>query len=655
MGKETRKLSSDAYKEIPGNQYEPYIGKNEFLPEFTFKAIFTGIILGILFAAANAYIGLKIGLTVSASIPVAVMAIAIFRILGRGSILENNMVQTVGSAGESLAAGIIFTFPALIIWGMKPELTKIFVFSLLGGLLGVLFMIPLRSLLISRQHGLLPYPEGTACAEVLVAGDKGGTEAKTVFAGLGIGSLYEFLMNGLKLWNFRPSWNIPFYKGGKIIGEITPALLGVGYIIGPRISAIMLSGGAIAWLVIIPLIMALGQNSTEPIYPADTLISQMSIKEIWHYYIRYIGAGAVAFGGLITLVRAIPTILDTFKTGLRSITNNDSKHDARTDRNLSMLIVTGGSVLIAVCLWLVLSFWTATEIPVVSNLLVALLMVIFSFFFVTVSSRIVGLIGSSSNPVSGMTITTLLLTSLIFSLMGWTTDAHMVIALSVGAVVCISIAIAGDISQDLKTGFLVGATPWKQQVGEFLGILTSAIFIGWVILRLHKGVGIGSEALPAPQATLMSLVVKGVITGKLPWNFVIIGIFLAAIVELIGIRSLPFAVGVYLPLYLTTPIMAGGALRYLTERTKDNGMLNTRRENGILFSSGLIAGSAIVGVGLALTASYSETFVTTLEIGYKWMGPFSNIASLIIFAGLCLLLLSFINKRRILSVSNYKP
>jgi putative OPT family oligopeptide transporter len=444
MGKETRKLSSDAYKEIPGNQYEPYIGKNEFLPEFTFKAIFTGIILGILFAAANAYIGLKIGLTVSASIPVAVMAIAIFRILGRGSILENNMVQTVGSAGESLAAGIIFTFPALIIWGMKPELTKIFVFSLLGGLLGVLFMIPLRSLLISRQHGLLPYPEGTACAEVLVAGDKGGTEAKTVFAGLGIGSLYEFLMNGLKLWNFRPSWNIPFYKGGKIIGEITPALLGVGYIIGPRISAIMLSGGAIAWLVIIPLIMALGQNSTEPIYPADTLISQMSIKEIWHYYIRYIGAGVVAFGGLITLVRAIPTILDTFKTGLRSITNNDSKHDARTDRDLSMLIVTGVSVLIAVCLWLVLSFWTATEIPVVSNLLVALLMVIFSFFFVTVSSRIVGLIGSSSNPVSGMTITTLLLTSLIFSLMGWTTDAHMVIALSVGAVVCISIAIAGD-------------------------------------------------------------------------------------------------------------------------------------------------------------------------------------------------------------------
>lgn len=654
MGKETRKLSSDAYKEVPGNQYEPYIGKNEFLPEFTFKAIFTGIILGILFAAANAYIGLKIGLTVSASIPVAVMAIAIFRILGKGSILENNMVQTVGSAGESLAAGIIFTFPALIIWGMKPELTRIFVFSLLGGLLGVLFMIPLRSLLISRQHGLLPYPEGTACAEVLVAGDKGGTEAKTVFAGLGIGSLYEFLMNGLKLWNFRPSWNIPFYKGGKIIGEITPALLGVGYIIGPRISAIMLSGGAIAWLVIIPLIMAIGQNSTEPIYPADTLISQMSIKEIWHYYIRYIGAGAVAFGGLITLVRAIPTILDTFKTGLRSIINNDSKHDARTDRNLSMLIVTGGSVLIAVCLWLVLSFWTATEIPVVSNLLVALLMVIFSFFFVTVSSRIVGLIGSSSNPVSGMTITTLLLTSLIFSLMGWTTDAHMVIALSVGAVVCISIAIAGDISQDLKTGFLVGATPWKQQVGEFLGILTSAIFIGWVILRLHKGVGIGSEALPAPQATLMSLVVKGVITGKLPWNFVIIGIFLAAIVELIGIRSLPFAVGVYLPLYLTTPIMAGGALRYLTERTKEDNVLNTRRENGILFSSGLIAGSAIVGVGLALTASYSETFVTTLEIGYKWMGTFSNIASLIIFAGLCLLLLSFINKRRILSVSNYK-
>ncbi len=645
MKKESRVLSSDAYQEIPGDKYEPYIGKREFLPEFTFKAIFTGMILGILFAAANAYIGLKVGLTISASIPVAVMAVAIFRILGRGSILENNMVQTVGSAGESLAAGIIFTFPALIIWGVRPELTKIFVFSLLGGLLGVLFMIPLRSLLISRQHGRLPYPEGTACAEVLVAGDKGGTEAKTVFTGLGVGCIYEFLMNGLKLWNSKPSWDIPFYKGGKIIGEITPALLGVGYIIGPRISAIMLSGGAIAWLVIIPLIMAVGENSTEPIYPANTLISQMSIKEIWHYYIRYIGAGAVAFGGLITLVRAIPTILETFKTGL-SICNKNKTKQLRTDRDLSMLVVIAGVVVIAICLWLVLSFWTAKEIPVVSNLLVALLMIVFSFFFVTVSSRIVGLIGSSSNPVSGMTITTLLLTSLIFSFMGWTSDAHMVIALSVGAVVCISIAIAGDTSQDLKTGFLVGATPWKQQLGEFIGVLTSAIFVGWIILRLHKGVGIGSEALPAPQATLMSLVVKGVISGELPWNFVIIGIFLAAIVELIGIRSLPFAVGVYLPLYLTTPIMAGGLLRYITEKTKDDDILKTRRENGILFSSGLIAGSALVGVGLALLASYSRMFVTMLEIGYMWIEPFSNIASLIIFAGLCMLLFGFINKKR---------
>ncbi len=645
MEKGTRKLSSDAYQEIPGEKYSPYIGKREFLPEFTFKAIFTGMVLGIIFAAANAYIGLKVGLTVSASIPVAVMAVAIFRIIGKGSILENNMVQTVGSAGESLAAGVIFTFPALIIWGMKPDLTKIFVFSLLGGLLGVLFMIPLRNLLISRQHGQLPYPEGTACAEVLVAGDKGGTEAKTVFMGLGIGSLYEFLMNGLKLWNFRPSWDIPFCKGGKIIGEITPALLGVGYIIGPRISAIMLSGGALAWLVIIPLIMAVGEHSTEPIYPANILISEMSIKEIWHYYIRYVGAGAVAFGGLITLARTIPTILETFKTGLRKISNANNKGEERTERDLPMLVVIGGAAFLSICLWLVLSFWTATEIPVVYNLLVAFFMVVFSFFFVTVSSRVVGLIGSSSNPVSGMTITTLLLTSLVFSLLGWTSDAHMVIALSVGAVVCISIAIAGDTSQDLKTGFLLGATPWKQQIGEFLGVLTSAIFVGWVILRLHKGVGIGSEELPAPQATLMSLVVKGVITGDLPWKFVIIGIFLAAIVELLGIRSLPFAVGVYLPLYLTTPIMAGGLIRYITEKRSKDSVLKTRRENGVLFSSGLIGGSALVGVGLALVASYSSKFVATLEIGHMWMGSFSNIASLIIFAGLCLLLFSYIHKK----------
>ncbi len=645
MNKETRKLSSNAYQEVPGNKYKPYVGKQEFLPEFTFKAVFTGIILGIIFAAANAYVGLKVGLTVSASIPVAVMAVAIFRVIGRGSILENNMVQTVGSAGESLAAGVIFTFPALIIWGMKPELTKIFVFSLLGGLLGVLFMIPLRSLLISRQHGRLPYPEGTACAEVLVAGDKGGSEAKSVFIGLGIGGLYEFLMNGLKLWNFRPSWEIPFYRGGKIIGEITPALLGVGYIIGSRISAIMLSGGVLAWLVIIPLIMAIGKNYTEPIYPAKILISQMSIKEIWHYYIRYIGAGAVAFGGMITLVRAIPTILETFKTGLRKVSNRNRKNEDRTERDLPMLLVIGGAFVLAICLWLVLSFWTATEIGIIPSLLVAFLMVIFSFFFVTVSSRIVGLIGSSSNPVSGMTITTLLLTSLFFFLMGWTSDAHMVIALSVGAVVCISIAIAGDTSQDLKTGFLVGATPWKQQIGEFIGVLTSAIFVGWVILRLHKGVGIGSEELPAPQATLMSLVVKGVISGELPWKFVIIGIFLAAIVELIGIRSLPFAVGVYLPLYLTTPIMAGGLLRYLTERRQDENLLKRGRESGILFSSGLIAGSALIGVGLALAASYSATFVTAIEIGYIWMGPFSNMASLIIFASLALLLWRYTNKK----------
>lgn len=646
MEKAPRKLSSDAYLEITGDKHRPYIGKREFLPEFTFKAIFTGMVLGIIFAAANAYIGLKVGLTVSASIPVAVMTVAIFRIIGKGNILENNMVQTIGSAGESLAAGVIFTFPALIIWGMKPELTKIFVFSLLGGLLGVLFMIPLRSLLISRQHGQLPYPEGTACAEVLIAGDKGGTEAQTLFMGLGIGSFYEFMMNGLKLWNFRPSWDIPFYKGGKIIGEITPALLGVGYIIGPGISAIMLSGGALAWLVIIPLIMAVGEHSTRPIYPATILISEMNIKDIWHYYIRYVGAGAVAFGGLITLIRAIPTILETFRTSLTKISNVDNKDEERTERDLPMLIVIAGAVFLSICLWLVLSFWTATEIPVVYNLSVAFLIVVFSFFFVTVSSRIVGLIGSSSNPVSGMTITTLLLTSLMFSLLGWTSDAHMVIALSVGAVVCISIAIAGDTSQDLKTGFLVGATPWKQQIGEFLGILTSAIFVGWIILRLHKGVGIGSEALPAPQATLMSLVVKGVISGELPWKFVITGIFLAAIVELSGIRSLPFAVGVYLPLYLTTPIMAGGLIRYITEKRNKGSVLKTRRENGVLFSSGLIAGSALVGVGLALASSYSDRFVNSLKIGHIWMGSFSNTASLIIFAGLCLLLFCYINKER---------
>lgn len=483
----------------------------------------------------------------------------------------------------------------------------------------------------------------------MVAGDKGGTDAKTVFMGLGIGSLYEFLMNGLKLWNFRPSCNIPSYKGASISGEITPALLGVGYIIGHKISAIMLSGGALAWLVIIPLITAIGENTTSPIYPADILISQMSSKEIWHYYIRYIGAGAVAFGGIITLVRTLPTIVETVRTGLSSILKSNKIKNIipRTNRDLPMLFVLIGIAVLAVALWLVNSFWTATKISIIPNLLVAFLMVIFSFFFVTVSSRIVGLIGSSSNPVSGMTITTLLLTSLIFAMMGWTSDAHLVIALTVGAVVCISIAIAGDTSQDLKTGFLIGATPWKQQIGEFIGVLTSAIFVGWVILRLHKGVGIGSETLPAPQATLMSLVVKGVITQELPWNFVFIGIFLAAIIEIIGIRSLPFAVGVYLPLYLTTPIMIGGTLRYITEKKSEESTLNKKRENGVLFSSGLIAGSALVGVGLALIASYNKTLIDSIIVGYKWMGPFDGIVSLMVFGSLALLLWKYINTKNL--------
>ncbi len=594
-------LPPEAYEQIAGDDYPPYVPADQDMREFTLRAVLVGSLLGILFGAANAYLGLKVGLTVSASIPAAVMSVAIFRILGRASILENNSVQTIGSAGESLAAGVIFTLPALILLGFNPSVLKIFVLSLIGGWLGVLFMVPLRSYLISKEHGKLPYPEGTACAEVLVAGDEGGSRAKTVFYGLGLGAAYEFMMSGMGLWKDKPLWNIPGYEGGQLSGDVSPALLGVGYVIGPKIAAIMFGGGALAWLVFIPAIVLFGKHADVPVFPADTLIAKMSVGEIWHNYIRYIGAGAVAFGGLITLVRAIPTIVQSFQEGLKGLKLSGQKEQLRTKRDLPMSYVLGGVAILAFMLWVL------PDSIIEVNLLTAILMVVFAFFFVTVSSRIVGLIGSSSNPVSGMTIATLLLTSLIFVGLGWTGREYQAVALSVGAVVCIAAALAGDTSQDLKTGFLVGATPKHQQLGELVGVLTSALVVGWIVLRLHKGIGIGSADLPAPQATLMSLVVKGVLSNELPWGLVLIGIFLAAIVELLGIASLPFAVGVYLPLSLTTPILIGGGIRYLTEKKSNATEIKERRERGVLYASGLIAGAAFIGMGMGLFRSFDLT------------------------------------------------
>lgn len=663
-----RGLPPEAYETIPGERYPPYVGAHERLDEFTVKAVVLGIVLGVVFGAANAYLGLRVGLTVSASIPAAVMAVAFFRVLKKGTVLEANMVQTIGSAGESLAAGVIFTLPALFVWQREDpavivDVLQISVIALFGGLLGVLFMIPLRSYLISREHGALPYPEGTACAEVQVAGDLGGTKAKLLFQGLGLGALYQMLANGrgLGLWQESPSVGLP--ARARIGGDFTPELLGVGFIIGPKIAAIMFGGGALAWLVLIPAIGIWG--GTETVYPAAAPMSTLSSDAIWNNYIRYVGAGAVAFGGLITLIKSLPTIVESFRLGMGNIGGGDAAGVPRTQQDIPLKLVMGLAALMAVALWLF------PGVPV--DLVGGLLIVVFSFFFVTVSSRIVGLIGSSSNPVSGMTIAALILTSLIWVALGWNDGSitSKVSVLAVGAVVCISAAIAGDSSQDLKTGFLIGATPRLQQWGEMIGVITSAAVMGFVLIVLNESYGIGTaDGLPAPQATLMALVIDGVLSASLPWGFVILGVVIAAVVELVfKLPSLAFAVGLYLPISLTTPIIVGGLMRLgLTRRWEgvtepDVGgaaeapaeaghdaaaaptVLAEKREQGVLFASGLIAGAALVGVligGLiyAVTqATGDPAAANRWVIGHGWSeGLFPGSDGLIgtlIFVGLC--------------------
>ncbi len=616
---EAKGLPPEAYEQVPGESYKPYISPSERIPELTIKALLLGAVLGVVFGAANAYLGLKVGMTICASIPAAVISMAILRgILRRGTILENNIVQTVGSSGEALAAGVIFTIPALIIWGLEPRILKIFLISVVGGILGVLFMIPLRRFLILKEHGKLPYPEGTACAEVLVAGDRGGSRARLVFSGVGIAAVYKFLMGGLGVWEEHPHWYLFKRLNMKIGLDALPALLGVGFIIGPRIASYMFAGGALGWLVIIPIITFVGRNLTAPVFPATALISQMDADAIWTNYIRYIGAGAVALGGLASLIRAAPTIASSLRLGVREVTKGLRERVVeRTSKDMPMVFVLLGAILLAVAVGI------TPQIPV--GFTGAILIVVFSFFFVTVSSRIVGLIGSSSNPASGMTIATLLATSLILLGLGWKGEAGMVAALSVGAIVCVAICVAGDISQDLKTGFLLGGTPFNQQIGQLLGVLVSALVIGWTVLILHRGYGIGSSELPAPQATLMSMVVKGVMTRSLPWAFVFIGMGLAFVLEVLRLPSLPFAVGLYLPIELSTPIMAGGILRGFLERRR--GDVKERRERGVLYSSGLVAGDALVGIVLAVLVWRG----VDLQFAEGWMGVFSNWGSLIIF------------------------
>ncbi len=624
-------------------EFKPYIAADQVMPEVTPTSIILGILLAVVFGAANAYLGLRVGMTVSASIPAAVISMGVIRmILKKDSILENNLVQTIGSAGESVAAGAIFTLPAIFMWikegyDVTLSVVAIAVVSISGGLLGVLFMIPLRKALIVKEHGSLPYPEGTACAEVLIAGEKGGNAATTVFAGLGIASVFKFLTDGLKLFPSEISYSFKSYKGSGIGADTLPALLGVGYICGAQISAYMLAGGVLAWLVIMPLIVAFGADAT--IFPAEVAISQMSVDEIWSSYVRYIGAGAVAAGGIISLVKSLPLIIRTFSENIKSLKNSDNTVSTlRTDKDLSIKTI----LLIALICLVVLVAVPSVHI----NVFTAILIVVFGFFFATVSSRMVGLVGSSNNPVSGMAIATLIITTVILKATGNDGGLGMTTAIMIGTVICIIAAIAGDTSQDLKTGYIIGSTPKNQQIGEVIGVIAAGLAMTGVMVLLNNAWGFGTSQLPAPQATLMKLVVEGVMGGDLPWNLVFIGVFIAVVIELLNIPVLPVAIGLYLPIYLSVPIMIGGLIRYWFDHKKYKN--DDDKENvttaGILFSSGLIAGEGLIGILLAVFAVISvgggKSFADVIDLTAHGI-DLGAIGSIVFFAILILCLLKF--------------
>lgn len=581
---------------------KPYINADIVLPELTPTSIILGIVLAVVFGGANAYLGLRVGMTVSASIPAAVISMGIIRIiLRKNSILENNIVQTIGSAGESVAAGAIFTLPAMFIWAdewndTSPSVLSISIIALFGGLLGVLFMIPLRSALIVKESETLPYPEGTACAEVLLAGENnGGSKAGLVFAGLGISALYKFIADGLKLFSSQLHYEFKRYSGSAIGIDVLPALLGVGFICGFRISSFMLGGGILAWLVIMPLLKLFGGAMT--VFPSTVPIAELSSNELWSYYIRYIGAGAVAAGGIISLIKSLPLIASTFISAVKGYkTSSNTEDDIRTNKDLSYKIIIPAVVAIIILIWLY------PPIPV--SFIGAILIAFFGFFFATVSSRLVGLVGSSNNPVSGMSIATLILASLILKATGLNGREGMLAAISIGSVICIIAAVAGDTSQDLKTGYILGSTPAKQQTGEFIGALASSLAIGGVLFLLNKAWGYGSSELPAPQAILMKMVVEGVMGNSLPWTLVGAGAAIAVVMELLSIPVLPFAVGLYLPIHLSAGITAGSLVRVALEKHKGfSEKLKTQFiNNGILYTSGLIAGEGLIGILLAIFA-----------------------------------------------------
>ena len=587
--------------ENKGAAYKPFIPADKVVPEITVTSIILGIILAVVFGAANAYLGLRVGMTISASIPAAVLSMGVIRfILRKDSILENNMVQTIGSAGESLAAGAIFTLPALFLWAEEgkidtPSMLTITLICLVGGVLGILFMIPLRQALIVEEHGVLPFPEGKACSEVLMAGEEGGSKAGAVFSGLGIAALYKFLTDGLKIWPSEVGHDIKFFKGSSLGMQVLPALAGVGYICGPKISSYMFAGGTLSWFVLMPVIALFGADAT--IFPGTEVT--LSPGTLWGTYVRYIGAGAVATGGVISLVKSFPMIVRTFKATMATFGKKSEKTATvlpRTQQDLPMPLVIGLVIALVLLIWLLPTF------PV--NPLGALLVVIFGFFFAAVSSRMVGLIGSSNNPVSGMAIATLLATTVLLKITGTAGTKGMVGAIAIGGIICVVAAIAGDTSQDLKTGFLVGATPKKQQVGEIIGVIASAISIGYVLDLLNRAWGFGGTEIPAPQGMMMKMIVEGIMNAQLPWGLIFIGVFVAIVIEILGVPVMPVAVGMYLPFSLSAGIMCGGVIRWFVEkRTKKNEKFNKDAvERGTLYTSGLIAGEGLMGILLAVFA-----------------------------------------------------
>ncbi len=596
--------------------FKPYIPADKVVPEFTATSIILGIILAVVFGAANAYLGLRVGMTVSASIPAAVISMGVIRvILRKNSILENNMVQTIGSAGESLAAGAIFTLPALFMWAAEdssvatPSFLMITCVSVCGGLLGTLFMIPLRTALIVEEHGVLPFPEGTACAEVLLAGEEGGDKSKLVFSGLGIAAIYKFIADGICLFPSEVDWSIKKYPGSGIGMDVLPALVGVGYICGARVASYMLGGAVLGWFVIMPMLVLVGGDAV--MYPATEPFNTLDTWTLWGSFVRYIGAGAVAAGGILSLIKSLPLIISTFAKAMKGFGKTGGV--SRTEKTISLPLAMIGAVIIALLLWIIPS------VPV--SLLAAVIIVIFGFFFATVSARMVGLVGSSNNPVSGMAIATLLISTVILKATGNTGMAGMTTAICIGTVICIVAAMAGDTSQDLKTGYIVGATPFNQQVGELIGAVAAGLAIAGVLYLLNAAWGYGSSQIPAPQATLMKMVVEGVMGGNLPWGLVFTGVFIAIAVEIIGIPVLPFAIGLYLPIHLSTPIMVGGLIRLWIDKRKfaSEDRRKEVADNGVLFSSGMIAGEGLVGILLALFAVFGIDMSLNGKLG-NWGG-----------------------------------